>query len=158
MKAMRTLASMAMAALLAACDPVGSTQGAPTGAFGESILDDGAILFFDAEQSHLSMESERQLVRMMPQIRAALAKLPEGQRRICVAGHTDGTGSERGNQALSLQRAEAVASRLIDFGVSRNDIAVRGFGSSRPFIPQSGATPEANNRIAIVARGERCAG
>ncbi len=144
--------------LLGACESAPSSQAIPLSGFGDTILDDGAVLFFDPGQPHLSMESERQLVRMMPQIRAALAKSPAGERRVCIAGHADSTGSEMVNQELSLRRAEIVAARMVDFGTARSDIVVRGFGSTRPFIRQRDGAPEAGNRIVTIARGERCAG
>ncbi len=150
---------LAMAGVvLGACEPAPSTQALLASGFGDTILDDGAVLFFDPGQPQLPMESERQLVRMMPQIRAALAKLPDGGRRVCIAGHTDNTGSEMVNQELSLRRAEIVAARLVDFGMARSDIVMRGYGNTKPFIRQRDGAPEAGNRIVTIARGERCAG
>jgi outer membrane protein OmpA-like peptidoglycan-associated protein len=104
----------------------------------------------------MTLESEENLFRMMPQIRAALARLPAGERRLCVAGHADSVGSEALNRALSLRRAQAVAERMIDHGVPLQELVVRGYGSARPFIDPPGGNP--NNRVVMIARGEKCRG
>lgn len=146
---------VAALALVGGCEP--ARQHVLVPAFGEAILDDGAVVFFDIGQSSPTPESERQLMRMMPQIRSALTTMPEGQRRLCIAGHTDGTGAEAANRVLSLLRAQTVAERMIDLGIPLSDLVVRGFGNSRPFIARRNSAPEAHNRVVLIARGERCA-
>ena len=49
-----------------------------------------------------------------------------------IVGHTDATGSETENLALSLQRAEAVAAYLVDSGIPENRLRAAGMGSSQP--------------------------
>jgi outer membrane protein OmpA-like peptidoglycan-associated protein len=154
-----------LAALLAAgCTPDSSTlatsqataQGpvVPSG-FGDQLLDNGAVLTFERAKFALSLEEEKQLIRMLPQVRAALASMPAGQRRLCVAGHTDRVGDdEEYNKTLSLRRAQAVAERMIDFGIPIGDLVIRGYGSSKPFI--EGARINPHNRIVFIARGDKC--
>jgi outer membrane protein OmpA-like peptidoglycan-associated protein len=139
---------------LAACEP--APQGALLPGYGEQFLDDGAFLQFDTGKSTMTLESEENLFRMMPQVRAALARLPAGDRRLCVAGHADSVGDESLNRALSLRRAQAVAERMIDHGVPIQELVVRGYGSARPFIDRPGGNP--NNRVVMIARGEKCRG
>jgi outer membrane protein OmpA-like peptidoglycan-associated protein len=139
--------------VLAACEP--APQGVlPTG-YGEQILDDGAILSFGSGHAALSKEGEQQLVRMMPQIRTALARLPQGERRLCLAGHTDASGEEAANRVLSQRRAQAVAERMIDLGIPLSDLVVRGYGSTKPFVA-SPKPAEPHNRIVLIARGSKC--
>lgn len=49
-----------------------------------------------------------------------------------VLGHTDSTGTEPGNKALSEKRAQSVAAMLRSRGVAAARIATRGYGSSQP--------------------------
>jgi outer membrane protein OmpA-like peptidoglycan-associated protein len=61
-----------------------------------------------------------------------------------VTGHTDSTGTERHNVALSTRRAEAVADYLVEHGAIFDRIAYEGFGSSRPIT--SNATEQGRGR------------
>ena len=68
-----------------------------------------------------------------------------------VIGHTDNVGSAAFNQDLSQRRAQAVASVLINGGVSSSRIRTLGAGLTQPVA--SNATPEgrqANRRVEIV--------
>jgi outer membrane protein OmpA-like peptidoglycan-associated protein len=49
-----------------------------------------------------------------------------------VLGHTDSTGTDAGNKALSEKRAQSVAAMLRSRGVSAARIATRGYGASQP--------------------------
>lgn len=68
------------------------------------------------------------------------------QTRIRVEGHTDSTGGEAYNQALSERRAETVQSALVQRGVDPIRIEAVGFGESQP-ISSDNAT---NRRVNIV--------
>ena len=64
-----------------------------------------------------------------------------------VYAHTDTTGTEQVNKALSDKRAAAVASYLASHGVARARIASRGFGESAPlYVPDDTETEKAANR------------
>lgn len=68
-----------------------------------------------------------------------------------VAGHTDSTGSDAYNQALSERRANAVASYLQSQGVMRERLITLGMGESRPVADNN--TPagrQANRRVEIT--------
>ncbi|WP_176085176.1 OmpA family protein [Martelella sp. HB161492] len=69
---------------------------------------------------------------------------------INVNGYTDSTGSDAYNMNLSQQRANSVASYLMQSGVSGRRISAMGFGSQYPIA--SNATPEGraqNRRVEI---------
>lgn len=68
-----------------------------------------------------------------------------------VNGHTDSTGSQQHNQALSERRAASVAYYLAGRGIDQRRVSAVGFGSSQPVA--SNATPEgrAQNRRVEVA-------
>ncbi len=47
-------------------------------------------------------------------------------------GHTDNIGAKEYNMDLSLRRANAVATYLVDKGILRNRMATTGYGYSNP--------------------------
>jgi len=63
-----------------------------------------------------------------------------------VLGHTDSTGSDAYNQALSERRAESVANFLANSGVQRARIATKGYGESQPIASNSTEEGRAANR------------
>jgi OOP family OmpA-OmpF porin len=71
---------------------------------------------------------------------------------IAITGHTDASGPEAGNLALSLARAQAVRDALVARGITGDGLRVRGLGSNRPVDGLAPADP-ANRRIefAVVA-------
>jgi len=68
------------------------------------------------------------------------------QTRIEVTGHTDSRGTESYNQALSMRRADSVASYLSSQGVSRGRMAVNGAGETRPVASNDTESGRAQNR------------
>ncbi len=65
---------------------------------------------------------------------------------IDVYGHTDSTGSDAYNQALSERRAQAVANYLISHGVSSSRIRWQGFGETQPVVSNDTEEGRARNR------------
>lgn len=65
---------------------------------------------------------------------------------IAITGHTDKSGSEDANIALSMDRARVVREALVRRGIPRSSLRARGMGSSKPM---DRLTPEdpANRRI-----------
>jgi outer membrane protein OmpA-like peptidoglycan-associated protein len=63
-----------------------------------------------------------------------------------VLGHTDSTGSDAYNQALSERRAESVANFLANSGVQRARLATKGYGESQPVASNSTEAGRAANR------------
>jgi len=67
--------------------------------------------------------------------------------KISIEGHTDSTGSEKYNQALSEKRAEAVKKYLLDNGATEGDkIQAAGFGESKPVADNKTAKGRFENR------------
>lgn len=87
-----------------------------------------------------------------PQFRSTLDEVARtlqayDQTYIDVLGHTDTTGSDALNQALSERRAQAVASYLAAKGVQRVRIATRGYGETQPlYLPDDTEAKRAANR------------
>jgi outer membrane protein OmpA-like peptidoglycan-associated protein len=65
---------------------------------------------------------------------------------IQVGGHTDSTGSDSYNQALSERRADSVASYLIAQGVSGSRIGVTGYGERYPIASNDNEQGRQQNR------------
>ena len=65
----------------------------------------------------------------------------------------DRSGTPAYNQGLSLRRARAVAAELVRRGVPQAEIAVQGFGDTRPLVPtQAGVREPQNRRVEIILR------
>lgn len=64
-----------------------------------------------------------------------------------VLAHSDLTGSDKANQALSDKRAAAVASYLSGHGVGKSRLASKGLGETAPlYSPEKSETEKAANR------------
>jgi OOP family OmpA-OmpF porin len=77
---------------------------------------------------------------------AALILLDNPGVTVLVEGHTDSIGSEEYNQALSVRRAEAVFSYLVNRGVDPERFRVEGFGKTRPIASNATEAGRAQNR------------
>jgi outer membrane protein OmpA-like peptidoglycan-associated protein len=77
---------------------------------------------------------------------AEALKAQNADKRIVVEGHTDSQGSDSVNQALSLNRANAVRDYLDNRGVDSAKITAVGMGETRPLVDNRTAENRANNR------------
>ena len=83
--------------------------------------------------------------------RIGQALVGAGIERVRVDGHTDASGKEPYNVALSLRRAKSVGKVLTRVGMKEENIQLRGLGSSEPVAPNT--TPAGrteNRRVSIV--------
>jgi peptidoglycan-associated lipoprotein len=72
------------------------------------------------------------------------------QVRVTIEGHADDSGQRVQMQALSLQRAEAVKARLIEFGVPAERIQTIGIGRDNPVAACAEALCTSQNRRAVT--------
>ena len=105
----------------------------------EALLRARTIRF---EESSSSMDAASR--ELLGEVEAALR--PCLGNIIAVTGHTDNSGPEPGNLALSRQRANAVRDALIRRGIPRDGLRASGVGSSEPVEGLDPADP-ANRRI-----------
>lgn len=72
---------------------------------------------------------------------------------LVVTGHTDRSGSDAYNDALSLHRAQAVSSMLAAKGVASSLLTVTGRGEGEPKVPTADGerTPQ-NRRVEIMVK------
>jgi outer membrane protein OmpA-like peptidoglycan-associated protein len=66
--------------------------------------------------------------------------------RVQLVGHTDNTGAADANQALSVDRANAVKGMLVAQGVASDRITTAGFGQDRPVASNDNEAGRARNR------------
>jgi len=88
---------------------------------------------------------------IQPQFQSTLDQVSQtlasyNQTYIDVLGHTDSTGSDAYNQALSDRRAQSVADYLAGRGVARARIGTRGYGESQPIASNETDAGRAENR------------
>jgi hypothetical protein len=88
---------------------------------------------------------------LLDDIATALKNFPDWQ--LLIASHTDNTGSEADNDALSRERANAIKAALVERGVDEKRLLTAGVGSRRPIA--SNDTPEGralNRRVELMRR------
>src|SRR3954471_7584673 len=103
------------------------------------------MVFFDWDRSNLSAQALNTIKQ------AANAYKTKGNARITATGHTDKSGPENYNMALSLRRANAVKDALVREGVPATAIAVIGRGEANPLVPTAdGVREPQNRRVEIV--------
>lgn len=98
------------------------------------------MVFFDWDRSNLSAQALNTIKQ------AAGAYKAKGNARITATGHTDTTGSEAYNMALSLRRANAVKDALVREGVPATAIAVVGRGMQGLLVQTGPNVREPQNR------------
>ncbi len=78
------------------------------------------------------------------------------ERRLAVEGHTDATGSDALNLALSQQRAESVRGALVSRGVDGARVTTQGLGKAVPVASNDTAEGrQRNRRVEIVISNTR---
>jgi outer membrane protein OmpA-like peptidoglycan-associated protein len=83
--------------------------------------------------------------------RVASTLIRVGISTVRVYGYTDSTGTDAHNDGLSQQRANAVASALVDAGMARDGLTPVGAGKRHPVADNRTAEGRAQNRrVAIV--------
>ena len=98
------------------------------------------MVFFDWDRSNLSAQALNTIKQ------AAQAFKTKGNARITATGHTDTSGSEQYNMALSLRRANAVKDALVREGVPATAISVIGRGEQGLLVQTGPNVREPQNR------------
>ncbi len=104
---------------------------------------------FAVSRSVLTPESHA----ILDQVAASLVQYPEVM--IEIGGHTDATGTDRINNALSANRARAVMAYLAQKGVRIERMTAQGYGSTQPIATnRTRAGRQQNRRVELkVIRG-----
>jgi len=102
-------------------------------------------VLFGTDLARLSSDG----VRTVQKLADVLQQNP--QRRVLVEGFTDSTGTTAHNQELSERRATTVRAALQDMGVTRERVAIRGYGEAYPVASNdTNQNRQMNRRVEIV--------
>jgi OmpA-OmpF porin, OOP family len=99
-----------------------------------------ADAFFDFDKSVLKPEGRAKLDDLVGKIKGINLEV------IIAVGHTDSIGTDAYNQKLSVRRAEAVKTYLVDKGIEKNRIYTEGKGEKQPVADNKTAEGRAKNR------------
>lgn len=97
-------------------------------------------VFFESDKAELKPESKSEL--------GVLIKLLEKNPTLTIeiGGHTDNTGDEQKNLALSQSRAKNVFDYLVKQGVAAERLSYKGYAASKPVAPNDTPENKAKNR------------
>ena len=118
----------------------GQPAAAPPPPMAPAVAPPSFMVFFDWDRANLS-EQALNTIRQ-----AASAYKQKGNARITATGHTDTSGTEAYNMALSLRRANAVKDALAREGVPATNIAVLGRGEQGLLVQTGPNVREPQNR------------
>lgn len=104
-------------------------------------------ILFEIGKADLKPESRP----VLKEIASTMQKYPD--LKILIEGHTDNVGSAASNLTLSDNRAAAVKAALIaGFGIAADRMTTKGFGDTRPAVPNATATGRAQNRRVEIVK------
>ncbi len=106
----------------------------------QTVAPPSFMVFFDWDRSNLSAQALTTIRQ------AASAYKQKGNARVTATGHTDTSGTEAYNMALSLRRANAVKDALVREGVPATAIAVVGRGEQGLLVQTGPNVREPQNR------------
>ncbi len=92
-------------------------------------------------------------IETIKKIYAVLKKYPNV--KIEIAGHTDSDGDAAYNQKLSQERVDMVKKALVEFGLNGDRFTTKGYGESKPLVPNDSPENKAKNRrVEFIIIGE----
>ena len=138
----KLLVTMAAVFLLGACE---QPKPAPSPPPPPPPAPQAFMVFFDWDSTKLSDASMNVISQ------AADSYKSKGSARITATGHTDTSGTEAYNMALSLRRANAVKDALVRTGVPATAISVVGRGEQGLLVPTGDGVREPQNRRVEIA-------
>jgi outer membrane protein OmpA-like peptidoglycan-associated protein/uncharacterized protein (DUF2141 family) len=104
---------------------------------------------FEVDSSTITPEG----IETIKKIYAILKNYPN--KKIEIAGHTDSDGDAAYNQNLSQERVDMVKKALIQFGLNGENFTTKGYGESKPLVPNDSPENKAKNRrVEFILIGE----
>ncbi len=105
------------------------------------------VLHFASDSTELTSESAARLDEIVAAIRDRASEV------VSVVGHSDTSGNEAYNVALSSRRAQAVRDLLVARGIAGASIQVTSHGEANPLVPTGdNVKEERNRRVEVVVR------
>jgi OOP family OmpA-OmpF porin len=132
---------------------VDASDRCPNTPLGDQVDSSGCSLtirlevLFDTDSSTINPSSHAELNRVVTFLRETSPSATG-----VVEGHTDSTGADAYNQALSERRANSVLRYLVDAGVPASRLSAQGFGESQPVADNDTAEGRAQNRRVVLRR------
>ena len=122
-----------------------SNKGCPevTAEVVESLKIQARSVFFNTGKSSFKV-GDAATIASLDAMREILRNYPNA--KFSIEGHTDSDGSDKFNQKLSEDRANAVRNALIEKGVKAENLTAVGFGESKPIASNKTKTGKAQNR------------
>ena len=106
----------------------------------KQLNDYGKTILFNTGKATFQQQSFKVLDNMAN----VMSQYPHA--KFAIEGHTDSTGTDKINDPLSADRANAVRDYLITKGIDASRLTAEGFGSKRPIDDNKTAAGRANNR------------
>lgn len=106
--------------------------------FGEKVT--LTNIFFEVDKSKLIPDSYDELNELADYLNKNKNTLIE------ISGHTDNTGTEEKNKALSTARAKTVTDYLVSKGIEQLRISYKGYGSTKPVASNENEEGKLQNR------------
>jgi len=97
-------------------------------------------VWFDFDKANLKEISFAELNQLVDYLNKC------NQYNVEIGGHTCDMGSKAYNDALSLRRAQSIVNYLIKKGVDKKRLVVKGYGFSKPLVPNTSKTNRIKNR------------
>jgi outer membrane protein OmpA-like peptidoglycan-associated protein/opacity protein-like surface antigen len=107
-------------------------------------MPDQFVVFFGFNKSNISGEAMQVITD------AATTAKEKGSASIIIIGHTDSSGSDAYNEALSLRRATAVKGALVSLGIAEDKISPTGKGETELLVKTGDGVKEPQNRRATI--------
>ncbi len=102
------------------------------------------VVFFGYNKANVTSEAMQVITD------AARVAKETGSASILIVGHTDSSGSDTYNEALSQRRASAVKAALVDLGIEEGKISATGKGESELIVKTGDGVKEPQNRRATI--------
>ncbi len=122
------------------CVPIISTDG-QTQSSNDLISAEIPFMF---DRSDLTSQATGKLDSFISAVRQRVSNI------ISIFGHTDSLGTDPYNDALSERRANRVRDYLLDSGIPRRDISVKGMGEGSPVADNDTRSGRAKNRRVVI--------
>ncbi|WP_375561858.1 OmpA family protein [Bernardetia sp. OM2101] len=97
-------------------------------------------IFFDTDKWELKEESKTELDLVTKYLQT------NPKIKVQISGHTDNVGDKTYNQKLSEKRATSVVDYLINAGIPKEQLVVKGFGEAQPQVENNSVENKAKNR------------